>query len=73
VGTGKIIILRTLRGMSTFEFLPRITFEGNVLKKRIFSNPGKREDSRDKYLHEIRFKKTRNEFLISALFFMATT
>jgi hypothetical protein len=32
VETGKRIILRTLRGMSTFEFLPRITFEGNVLK-----------------------------------------
>jgi orotate phosphoribosyltransferase len=31
--------------------------------RRLYSNPGKREDSRDKYLHEIRFKKTRNEFL----------
>jgi hypothetical protein len=36
VENGKRIILSTLRGMSTFEFLPRITFEGNVSNKRIF-------------------------------------
>jgi len=34
-----------------------------LIRHGIWANPGKREDSRDKYLHEIRFKKTRNEFL----------